>query len=104
MDRYLQESQFLKDKGSRSHVTILGLLDQALPHPVVGAKQVVTAVAAPADVALQIDCLEGEPILRIERVHFDAEGRAVEHCINQFNPDRYPYRLQLQRQPGSTKT
>jgi DNA-binding GntR family transcriptional regulator len=104
MDRYLNESALLKNQGSRSRVTILGLLDQALPHPVVGAKQVVTAVAAPADVAVQIDCLEGEPILRIERVHFDAEGRPVEHCVNHFNSDRYSYRLQLQRQPGGPKT
>ena len=99
MERYLQESTFLKNQGSRSRATILGLLDQAIPHPIVGAKQVVTAVAAPANIARQIDCLEGEPILRIERVHFDAEGRPVEHCINHFNRDRYSYRLQLQRQP-----
>jgi GntR family transcriptional regulator len=104
MERYLQEAAFLTNQGSRSHVTILGLLDQALPHPIVGAKQVVTAVAAPADVALQIDCPDGEPILRIERVHFDAEGRPVEHCINHFNPDRYSYRLQLERQRGGFKT
>ena len=104
MDRYLQDNQFLKEKESRSRVTILGLLDQALPHPVAGAKQVVTAVTAPADVAQQIDCQEGEPILRIERVHFDAEGRPVEHCVNHFNPDRYSYRLQLQRLPDGPKT
>jgi DNA-binding GntR family transcriptional regulator len=104
MDRYLQENNFLKTQGSRSRATILGVLDQALPHPVAGAKQVVTAEAATPHVALQIDCLAGEPILRIERVHFDADGRPVEHCINHFNPDRYSYRLQLQRQPPTLET
>jgi GntR family transcriptional regulator len=103
MDQYVREATFLKSKGSRSRATILGLLDQVLPHPVVGAKQVVTALAAPREVASQIDCLEGEPILKIERLHFDADGRPVEHCVNHFNPERYSYRLQLQRRPGSHK-
>ncbi len=55
-----------------SRTTILRLLDHAVPHPVAGAKQMVTAVAAPRDIAEQIDRHKGEPMLKIMRVHFDA--------------------------------
>ncbi len=44
-----------------------------------------------------IDCRESEPILRIERNHFAADGRPIERCVNYFNPERCSYRLQLQR-------
>jgi GntR family transcriptional regulator len=80
MESYLAAAEFLRPKWARSRMTVVGLLDQVLPHPVVGAKQVVTAVAAPSEVAQHIDCQGGEPILKIVRVHFDADGRPVEHA------------------------
>jgi GntR family transcriptional regulator len=97
MATYLAGAPFLKQRWARSRTTVLGLLDQVLPHPVVGAKQVVTAIAAPREVANQIDCRESEPILKIVRIHFDADGRPVEQCVNHFNPERYSYSMQLQR-------
>jgi GntR family transcriptional regulator len=102
MESYLSAAEFLRHRWARSRMTVLGLLDQVLPHPVVGAKQVVTAVTAPSDVAQHIDCRGGEPILKIVRVHFDADGRPVEQCVNHFNPERYSYTMQLQRhRPGA---
>jgi GntR family transcriptional regulator len=97
LEKYLKAASFLKHRLRRSRDTVLGLLDQVLPHPIVGAKQIITAVAAPRDVAVHIDCCEAEPIMRIERIHFDADGRPIERCVNYFNPDRYAYRLQLDR-------
>jgi len=97
MEGFLSSAALLKRKSARSGITVLGLLDRVLPHPIAGAKQTVTAVAAPPDIADQIDCRAGEPILRISRIHFDTEGRPVEQCINHYNPERYSYTLQLQR-------
>jgi GntR family transcriptional regulator len=83
--------------GSKSRVTILGLLDNTLSSPISGAKQVATAVACPPEVAPVLECEVGAPVLTVTRTYFDADGRAVEHATNYFNPDRYSYRLQLQR-------
>jgi len=57
----------------------------------------VTAVEAPRRVADLIGCPEWGPVLRIERVHFDREGRPVGRCVNYYNAERYTYRLQLRR-------
>jgi DNA-binding GntR family transcriptional regulator len=83
--------------GARSRATILGLLDTMLEQPVTGAKQSVTAVAAPAEIAGHIDCAPGAPVLCIERLYFSLDGRPAEHAVNYFNPSRYSYRLRLQR-------
>ena len=93
----LQGAAFLRTVNARSDATVLGILDREMSSHVSGARQAITAIQAPADVAIHIGSDEGDPILRIERVHFDADGRAVEHCVNYFNPDRYIYRLQLSR-------
>jgi DNA-binding GntR family transcriptional regulator len=93
----LQPSAFLRSAGAQSDATILGILDREMASPVAGARQAINAVPAPGEIARQIGCVEGDPLLMIERVHFDGEGRPVERCVNYFNPDRYVYRLQLSR-------
>ncbi len=95
----LDGARFLTQSGARSRTTIIGLLDRALPHRIAGSKQVVTAVAAPSSIAESIDCDPSQPILRIERLHFDESDRPVELCVNYFHPERYSYRLQLRRGP-----
>jgi DNA-binding GntR family transcriptional regulator len=94
---HLSGAKFLYQVRSQSKETVLGILDRALPQPIAGARQTVTAVALPEPIAATIDCPVGAPAMQIERVHFDAEGRAVERCLNYFNPSRYAYRSQLQR-------
>jgi GntR family transcriptional regulator len=93
----LTQARFLTQAGARSRSTIIGLLDRALPHRIAGSRQTVTAVAAPADVAVAIDCQPSQPVLRIERLHFDDADRPVELCVNYFHPERYSYRSQLRR-------
>jgi DNA-binding GntR family transcriptional regulator len=93
----LGSATFLTRAGARSRSTIIGLLDRALPTHIAGSKQTVTAVAAPQTIAEWIDCDPSQPILRIERLHFDDDDRPVELCINYFHPERYSYRLQLRR-------
>ncbi len=98
---HVAADSFLAKRGARSRATVLAILDKVLPHPISGSKQVITAIAAPAEIGRSIDCDAGEPIMRIERVHFDSEGRPVELCMNYFNPDRYAYTVQLQRHSPS---
>jgi GntR family transcriptional regulator len=92
----LEDAPFLKQPLSSSRETVLGLLDRQLA--ITGTRQVITAVPAPVEIAAAIGCTELQPVLRVERVHFDVDGRPVERCVNHFNPERYVYRLQLQRQ------
>lgn len=94
---YLESAAFLRQPMSRSRETVLGILDRSLPTPVAGSKQTITAIAVPAPIAAHIAMEENAAVLRIERIHFDADGRPVERCLNYFNPDRYVYRLQLSR-------
>ena len=89
---------------ARSQATVLGILDREMPTTVSGSREIATAVAAPLEVAQQIECIEGEPVLRIERVHFGAEGRPVERCINWFNPHRYVYRFSYNGTDSSSFT
>ncbi len=96
----LEPARFLRRPLARSRETVLGILDRSLPHPIAGSRQTITAVGVPEELAGWIDCTPAEPVLRIERVHFDADGRPVERCVNYFNPGRYVYRLQLQRHSG----
>lgn len=95
--QYLDDAEFLRQPLARSQATVLGILDRSMTSAVSGSRETVTAVAAPSEVSEQIGCDDGQPVLRIERVHFDSEGRPVERCVNWFNPDRYMYRLQLRR-------
>lgn len=94
---YLGQASFLTKPGARNRSTIIGLLDRSLPRRIAGSKQTVTAVLAPEPIAQWIDCDPAQPILRIERLHFDEDDRPVELCINFFHPDRYSYCLQLRR-------
>lgn len=97
LEKYLQSAPFLYQPLTHSRETVLGILDREMPDRIAGTRQVVTAVPASGEVAEYIECVATEPVLRIERVHFDAAGRPAEWCVNYFNPDRYVYRLQLQR-------
>lgn len=94
---YLEGADFLFAAGSRSQATVLGILDRKLPSPIAGSREIVTAVAASLDVASHIGSEVGEPLLRVERTHFAGDDTPVERCVNWFNPDRYVYRLHLQR-------
>jgi GntR family transcriptional regulator len=89
----------LTTPGARSSATLIGLLERVAHVPIAGALQSVTAVPAPNDVAPHIDCDVGDPVLRIDRLYFEAAGRLVELAVTHFNPDRYSYRLDIRRTP-----
>jgi GntR family transcriptional regulator len=93
--RELPELAALAEPGARTRLTVISLVDQVSDHPIHGALQNATAVAATADIARRLGCGAGRPVLRIDRLYRDRELHPVELAVNHFNPDRYSYQLQL---------
>ena len=53
--------------------------------------------APPRSPARHLGCETGEPLLRIDRLYFDAEDTPVELAVSYFDPERYSYRVKLRR-------
>jgi DNA-binding GntR family transcriptional regulator len=93
--RELPELAALAEPGARARLTVISLVEQVSDHPIHGALQNATAVAASADIGRRLGCAAGLPVLRIDRLYRDRDLRPLELAINHFHPDRYSYRLQL---------
>lgn len=76
---------------------MLGLLDVRLDSPVLEAEQSISVGAVPAEASGTLDTPDGQAVLRIDRLYWDATGRPVELAINWFHPDHYSYRVRLRR-------
>jgi GntR family transcriptional regulator len=112
----------LSTAGRRSRITIIGLIDARLAETgprstsqhgpsqhttgqhtasqhgaVATAEQSVSAAGAPAFAAPHLGCDVGEPLLRIDRLYFDAEDAPVELAVSYFDPEHYSYRVRLRR-------
>ncbi len=84
-------------RGTISRITLIGVLDDLLDSPIAEADQSITAVAATKDVAHTLDCGQGDPLLRIDRLYRDRNGTPVQLAISSFLPDLYSYRVRLRR-------
>jgi GntR family transcriptional regulator len=93
----LQRVKSLTRSGARSQNTILGLLDRVHNATILGAKQTITPALATRHIAELIECAVGQPILQINRLYVDENGKAVELATSWFNPERYVYRLEIRR-------
>lgn len=60
-----------------------------------GADQTIEAATVTAEQARLLGCRRGWPLLKMDRVTFDGEGRRVEHVVALYRSDRYAYRLRL---------
>lgn len=96
----LGEVPELTRPGSTSPVTVIGMLDRVLEVPIQDAEQSITVATADGEVAESLDLSPGTPLLRVDRMYFDASGDSVELAISHFHPDRYSYRVRLRRKPG----
>lgn len=85
----------LAEPGARGRITVISLIERVNDRAIHSALQNATAEAATADIARQLGCTEGLPVLRIDRLYRDRELQPLELAINHFHPDRYSYRLQL---------
>jgi GntR family transcriptional regulator len=91
----LSDVAFLHEAGGVGEETISSVLNRALQHPIAMAKQLITAVAAPPEVAAIIECEPKYPLLNIEYIYFDTDARPILLSVNFYNPDLYEYRAQL---------
>jgi GntR family transcriptional regulator len=83
--------------GRRSRVTVIGLIDVQLNGSVTAAEQSLSAAGAPAFAARHLGRETGEPLLRIDRLYFDAADTPVELAVSYFDPEHYSYRVKLRR-------
>ncbi|OBG90659.1 GntR family transcriptional regulator [Mycobacterium sp. E136] len=77
--------------------TVIGLLEPHLSAPIVEAAQSITVAPADGAVAGAVRCEAGHPMLRVDRLYSDAEGRPVELSVSHFLPEQYTYRVTLRR-------
>jgi DNA-binding GntR family transcriptional regulator len=87
----------LTEPGLISSVTVIGLLDTRLEHPIAEADQSITVATATPSIAGELGCEVGVPTLRVDRLYFDTHGTAVELGISNFLPEHYSYRVRLHR-------
>lgn len=83
--------------GASSEWTIIGLLEPLLDSPIVEAAQSITVAPAPPAVAAQLDCADGHPMLRVDRLYSDGDGQVDELAVSYFLPEHYTYRVTLRR-------
>lgn len=77
--------------------TVIGRLEEFLDAPIMRAEQTLSAIRAEAADAEAILCSEGDPILLVTRLYYDAMQAPVEYTVSHFNPERYTYRTELRR-------
>ncbi|WP_024793620.1 GntR family transcriptional regulator [Tomitella biformata] len=94
--RHVRDAPELADGAASAH-TIIGLLEPHLESPITEAAQSITVAAASAEVAAATGCEPGHPMLRVDRLYSDAQGRAAELAVSYFLPEHYTYRVTLRR-------
>ncbi len=83
--------------GAVSTHTVIGLLEPHLGAPIAEAAQSITVGRADAGAAAAVDCPPGHPMLRVDRLYSDDDGRPVELAVSHFLPEQYTYRVTLRR-------
>jgi DNA-binding GntR family transcriptional regulator len=83
--------------GARGTHTVIGLLEPHLKWPIAEAAQSITVGAADTVAAAAVGCAPGHPMLRVDRLYADENGRPVELAVSHFLPEQYTYRVTLRR-------
>lgn len=84
-----------------SQIPLLQLLERC-GVVVSSARQTITATLADPEIAPCLNVDVGAALLRISRIVYDQEGRAVEYITGLYRPDRYQYDMNLARVEGAT--
>jgi GntR family transcriptional regulator len=81
---------------------LLGLLERS--GVVIGsADQTLSATLADTRVAPLLKTAVGAPLLRISRIVQDSAGKPVEYIVGLYRPDRYQFRMSLDRVRGGDR-
>jgi DNA-binding GntR family transcriptional regulator len=78
-------------------LTVIGLIEGRLGRTISRAEQTITAVAAGPSHGAVLDCAEGRPLLRIDRLFLGDDDLPVELSVGHFLPEQYTYRISLGR-------
>lgn len=97
LGRQLTDVEELVEPGAHSGLTVIGLVEGKLGVPIAEAQQSITVEMADQNTAAALSCEVEEPLLRIDRLYFDADGNAVELAISRFLTQHYSYRISLRR-------
>jgi GntR family transcriptional regulator len=81
---------------------LLSLLERS-GHVLARATQSVGAQLATPDVAAALDIETGSALIALTRTVFDQDGRGIEHLAALYRPDRYVFRMELQRDRTSAR-
>ncbi len=76
---------------------------EAAGRPFAQGEQELTAVIASADVAQRLAIAPGAPVLRVNRVVYDATGLPIQYLIGHYTPTHYRYRMKMSRTGGATR-
>jgi DNA-binding GntR family transcriptional regulator len=80
-------------------VSFVAVINALIPSGIASAVQEITAIECPADVAPILKCDVGKSVLLVRRMYVDFEGKAVELVASCYHPERYSYRIELERAP-----
>lgn len=83
-----------------SRTPLLLLLEEA-GVPVASAKQKISATVADAEVAIALSIHPGAPLIEVERLVYDTEGRAVELIRVLYRPELYHFEVSMERVGGT---
>lgn len=81
---------------------LLGLLEKS-GVVIDSAEQTLSATLADTRVAPALKTAIGAPLLRISRIVEDRSGRPVEYIVGLYRPDRYQFRMSLDRVRGGDR-
>jgi len=94
---HVQGAAELTTRGESSSNTVMGLLQPHLTHPITEAAQSITVARANIELARELNCAAGHPLLRADRLYLNDMGTPTELSISYFLPEHYTYRSTLRR-------
>jgi len=82
---------------------LMNVLEDKCRIKIVKGSQVIGATIADARVASFLEVMTGSPMLKIERVAFDARNRPVEYISILYRSDRYHFNVDFTRKRSESK-
>jgi GntR family transcriptional regulator len=81
----------------------MNVLEDKCKIKIVKGSQVIGATLADTRIASLLEVMTGSPLLKIERVAFDARNRPVEHISILYRSDRYHFNVDFIRKRSELK-
>jgi GntR family transcriptional regulator len=91
----------LEESDIESGLPTIRLLERKLNLRIVRAEQLIEAGSAGKDAAHYLDLSPSDPVLRVTRIYFAADGRPVEAVFVRYHPKHYRYAIEFQA--GATR-